>query len=575
MTNLLGSYLQDMEMIDHVSADIGKYKKGLDKICSLEPNRAGAERLASAYGELRDALELTERYSSHNKPKNDRLPGIAADRIRDIVAVGEEFYRISEGYTDSLFKNWGLASDVLENLDTKSGIEETVEVRQELESIAESYGLVSGFIKCNVSEKNKPVISEIDEYRRFLKDKSAYDERLGQLENLLENKESYNVRQGKLMLAGAELGELEKRYSLLAKEHCSLRQRLSGKIGLFGCAEERERVRRLYGLLKERDAATKKGNLADEEKLLDSWIRIYKSSLGRLSGENKITPGYVEEICNIELADKDMIFGAREEPILAKKLGGFAELDSAVRSQLERELLRVERELDRREMIFESELSEPDYAAGAGQDWQKGNKENLELLLAGAYELSKMRKSCGLGTEKTEAVISELKDRLKRGSVEDRLLRKENSGQYPEQLKGPPIMDSQKGDLYNDFGHKEKESQRRGDENYRSIIREAKSRLAEIAGENSDEGIISRGGIIKLFSARDSFYDKLGKDVMDVINGPSKEIEAMIEDIYNHDRGEIERFIERNSHGRIGEAKIRQAAHYRQIIDEWERRLYA
>jgi hypothetical protein len=358
--------------------------------------------------------------------------------------------------------------------------------------------------------------------------------------------------------------------------------RLMRKRSLFDCAEKLAEVSRFYGMIRERKRALRDGSSGDEGKLLDSWIGIYKNTLKRMSGSEKVTPEYVEALSRAELAEGTFIARAENETKLAKRLGGFMELDSAVRVQLGRELSRVEAELERREQIYEDELRAPEYSEGGR------NRDNLELLLGGAYELAKMRKRCGLGVERTEMIRQEVERRLRVGEAKERL---ENNRQKPEFWCEPSPAPENNPKMYlgddkavgdrrpmregrdDNKGGEERRPAQEGRADYSRLISEARSHLAEIygrysGGRQSARGVIGIGGIREIFAARDSYYNSLR-----LMGGkvPTDEIEDMIGEIYSHDKEEIDEFIRQNGRGSLDEETIREAAYYRKVMDSWER----
>jgi len=360
------------------------------------------------------------------------------------------------------------------------------------------------------------------------------------------------------------LDEIERGYSGLARQHSGFGRWLMKLRSMFGCGEQLGEVGGLYRMIGQTGKNEVEINFQDDGKLLESWIGAYRSTLKRTGGANEVTPEYVEELCGTELADRAFLSRVEKEPSLAGRLGGFTELDSAVRNQLERELSRVEKELERREGMYEDELCAPDYQE------EREKAENIELLLSATYELSRMRKRCGMATERTEGVREELERRLKVIEAEQNREQKKPRFEWEDKAR-LPVPEEERAELAREGKPRGEERPKREEKpKYLAMISEAKDHLMEIGERYSSQEIMGIGGIRELFAAKESYYRSIqacgGAACYEVV-------ENLLRDIYTSERKKIERFVRQNEHGPMDEVTIRKAAHYRRLMDAWEKRL--
>ncbi len=556
MASFMSSYLEDMQEIDELSRNVGVYRSRLENLCQDSYGMAdsgAADMLTSNYREMKGALELGRRYSELGR---DGIMGPDRGKISDIVSLWEMFSDKADSYASSLFRQWALGAEVIERTGKRGVKEGAGEAKEELAGLAGDYKRISGFVSREVREKNSPSIVVMDEYYDFVNERRSLDERLERAGRDIEQIIS-GASPGRLGYAEAEIEGLRKGYSSLARKHSCLRGRLVGKRGLFDCAEQLDEAERLGREIRKMSDRPDYGRAEEDARLIDSWMGIYRNAFARISGQEEITPEYVDELCSIELAEASLLERAGGNPSLAKRAGGLRELDSIVRGQLERELSRVEIELDKRGRMYGDELGQPDYMAGGGK------RDNLELMLAASYELSRMRKRCGLEIGESERVRKEVERRLMAEDVEEKRDEKLDENRHgPGRRFEERISDFIQGE---EKEPRPAQQQRSSDERR---IAETLDRFMEIWRMSPGGRVMDIGSINELFRERDSCYATLRRDEGVL---PVREIENAIMEIYYENKARIDEFVRENSRGSLDEERIRMAACYRMAMDTWDR----
>jgi len=295
----------------------------------------------------------------------------------------------------------------------------------------------------------------------------------------------------------------------------------------------------MLAIVESKNSLQDKSDVSDE-RLLELHIKVYHNSIDYISMNNEITPAHIENLNSIEVAADGFIRRVDGNPELAKKAGGLIELDKVARKLVQREYLRIDRELERREQVLEEALAE--YESLPCEE----RYNNLEILLKGVDELIK------LGKLANSRGLEEIVDF--RSVVQGKL-------DYAVALKRRKRLESGRVEISGSTKVGER------DPIYNDILGRTRQQLEKIGSSLDWVGVLDEAGIKSMFEVRGSCYssiEALG------LKTPVPEIEQAIEDVKERDIGFIDRFIDVCEGRKVNKRELGEAIAYKDILGVWE-----